>query len=955
MRCAAADARVAERFVERLSAEGHADLVEAYLERAGDDPLVSEEFKQQIPWRRAAARFGQAAKTRDAEKRRDALQAIAESLRPLAGESDGAANALLDVEERLAITLADLAHRDAAQAQREVDPDVRRNRQATAERRLDEARDALRAVEQTIVQAREGLKGAQPTSPDGLRRRDLGARLGVVRLLAGRLLYELAESHPPESAERRRIASDAAKELYELYGKYSQLGVGLYAHLYEARAYRLTGEAALATAALEDLTAQPTENPELRKIVTLAYAELAALALDLGKPADALAKPAEWLENLPRSEQATLEAATLQYRLGIAALASAEGASATDAKRLRRDARDWLGASARVASEVQADARRRWTEVTAELGLDSRPPESFDEAFAAAKEAIAAMTAADLQLAEADAASAEQLTAQRRDSRDAAYTALRAAGDLVDRRTEPDSVAEARYLLAFLDWDAGQHADAAERAESIARQQSDTSSGPKAARLALAALEQLSRSGEDVGPRLTELARFTADKWPGSPAAGAAATVLLSEALRAGDFAAADEALADAPADARPGFNLRIALARYEAAAGDKAQELERLRSALGEAAGGAEPSPLAASAALQIALAALQNGDAATAKSLLNHSSYGPATLAAAGKPPADTPAFAVTALSAAARADLSSGGDAKVHLDALRERLAAAPAEATGGDAVWLRLAAHLAEDIKRAPERWRDRVAGGLAEALRQLDSYQATADWNTRLWIAQAWTTASQSLPRDGRAEAAARACDALSALVDKAGSQAGFAPSPTAVLAAQLRLAECQRQRGDYSAALETSVDLLSGGRVLLEAQQAAAATLQEWGAAERDPARIEQAIAGARPGEDGNNVVWGWSKLAAIAGRYAASDPARRAMYFDAWRRVAESRYQAALLANGAERDSQLGKAAATIVALQRQNPDLGGDDSRRAFDTLLKQIQQAAGDPPSGLPASSG
>jgi hypothetical protein len=149
--------------------------------------------------------------------------------------------------------------------------------------------------------------------------------------------------------------------------------------------------------------------------------------------------------------------------------------------------------------------------------------------------------------------------------------------------------------------------------------------------------------------------------------------------------------------------------------------------------------------------------------------------------------------------------------------------------------------------------------------------------------------------------------------------------------------------------------LLSSSGAVLEAQSFAAETLQAWGVAEKAPERLEEAIAGARPGKDGKNIVWGWSKLAAVAGRYAASDPKRQQLYFDAWREVAASRYQAALLADGPARTEQLRKAASTLLAVQRKNPELGGEENQRAYDKLLRAIQRASGQTPDGLTKAGG
>ncbi|WP_146443987.1 hypothetical protein [Botrimarina colliarenosi] len=958
---AAAPVRAADtatQFVEQLRAEGHADLVLEYLERAQDDPLVSDAFKQTIPYQRLATRLESAQLIKDPAARSAALEEIEPELRQMAAGSEEARRLQTDVADRLATAAADSARRSALSAERNPVASERAAARKTARSEIDAARDQLSKAESLIVAERETLKGNQAASPEGRRQADLGARLGLVRLLNARLLHEKAQTYPDNAADRKRLNTEAAQQLGALYDKYSKWVIGLYAHLYEGRCYRLIGNHQLAAAALEDLTAQPASTPELRRIVTLAHAELSALALDKGDLDEALTKPSEWLDDLSADEQAGPEAATLRYRLGVAALAKAETIDGAAQRKLLRDAREWLGESARTPSDVQADARDRWAEVTASLGIETAAPKTFEEAVAAGAEAIQSMLAFDVAMKGAAADEAERLASQRRSSYAAAYAALEAAVKFADDKTDPAEAARARYQLAWLDWDGGDAAKAATRAEYVARRDADTESGEQAARLALAAFEKLQRNGDaTAADRLAKLADFILQQWPGEEVAEAASTVLVSSALRSGDLAQAEKVLAAVPESQRPELALRLAVARWEQGKSDPAlapTALKAMQAAFEKAAADGDASPLAVTAALYLADEAITTGDAKRGEKLLNDARYGPMTRLEAGEAPADTPVFAVAVLKAAIRSAALTNGKTPALIEQLANLLDESPAEQTGGERAWLGLAVALLADLdsaNSADSAQATPVAAALDATLDQLDGVQESGDWNTRLWIAQARLRVGEVLgdTSAGR-ESLAAGRAAFAGLIAEAERRADFAPSPTAVLAARLKLAECQRELGEFAEAVETLTDLLDGGPVLLDVQRVAAETLQAWGASSKDTARLEEAIAGARPGSDGKNLIWGWSKLAAVAGRFAGSDPGRRQLYLDAWRHVAESRYESAMLSSGATRTEQLRKAASTIVAVQRKNPELGSAESKRAYDELLRRIQRASGQPADGL-----
>ncbi|CAN0367540.1 unnamed protein product, partial [Ectocarpus sp. 4 AP-2014] len=197
---------------------------------------------------------------------------------------------------------------------------------------------------------------------------------------------------------------------------------------------------------------------------------------------------------------------------------------------------------------IQAAAREQWASVTASMGIEAEPPKNFEEAFRSGGEAIQAMLAVDVSIESATASAAEQLKAQRTETRDAAYAALAAAVKLVDKKTNPDEAAQARYQLAWLDWEAGDAGQAAERAEFVARRDATTPSGEEAARLTLAALERLQSNGaSDASGRLRDFVAFVMEQWPNTEVAASASAVLVSNALRSGDLAAAEQVLETVP------------------------------------------------------------------------------------------------------------------------------------------------------------------------------------------------------------------------------------------------------------------------------------------------------------------------------------------------------------------------------------------------------------------------
>jgi hypothetical protein len=170
----------------------------------------------------------------------------------------------------------------------------------------------------------------------------------------------------------------------------------------------------------------------------------------------------------------------------------------------------------------------------------------------------------------------------------------------------------------------------------------------------------------------------------------------------------------------------------------------------------------------------------------------------------------------------------------------------------------------------------------------------------------------------------------------------------------MRLAECLTALGKYEQALQQYGEILRQRPNMVDLQQSAATALQEWGVGKRIPSALEQAIRGALPQPDGENLVWGWLRLATVAGsawRQAteaggSQEALERAarfedLFFEARFNVAKSRYLAGTMSSEPERSKQLRSARTNIAQMAQLYPELGGLKWKAAFDELQNQIDK--------------
>jgi tetratricopeptide (TPR) repeat protein len=266
-------------------------------------------------------------------------------------------------------------------------------------------------------------------------------------------------------------------------------------------------------------------------------------------------------------------------------------------------------------------------------------------------------------------------------------------------------------------------------------------------------------------------------------------------------------------------------------------------------------------------------------------------------------------------------------------------------------------------RAAGRGEDasRINAAFAQFLDRIAARQENANWPTRVWLAQTYyemgipqRAGPSSAPLTPLNEPAranlTKARDAYQQLLADATKDPKLPPSEISVLAARMQLGECLRALGEYKQALDTFSAVLKERESSLDAQKAAARTYQERAEAE-DARWFENAIHGGyKLKSTGQNRIWGWLKISAVAARLGRGDPKYFDMFLEARYNVARCRFLAALSRNGEQRKQDLAKAKQSIQSVFQVYDDRIKNPWRGEFDAVLKEIQKAAGQKQIGL-----
>ncbi len=866
---------------------------------------------------------------------------------------------------------------------------------------LADAQPRFRQAEQFYTGALERMpKTLDPKTQSDLieQRQEYRGRLAQVSVLAGQAEFEAAATYPRDSEEFIQQNQAAAKQLAALYEKYSRWLVGFYARLYEGRCYQAVGDYQRALGCYEELISQSSVHPAFRKLISTAYGYQAECLIAQGKLDAAIINLTGWLDAAKDDEPNAPEWLFARFELAEALRTKAEATETKQSERrgLSTSARDAYRAVAAVPNEFQAAAR---TAATA-LGRDHQAERStlrdFTAAYQAGKGAMASVNAAKLAIPSAtknNPAAIPELRMQADQGKSEAREDFRLALTLVDDDTKIDQLNEVRYFLCWLYWEEGDYYQAAVLGDFLARRYPDHPAAAASAKLALASYEQLQQSAvqaggqasdvEFEGRKMAEIAEFITRRWPGSTSAETAYRVLISYAIRSGRIDEAKDLFDQVAPAARPALEAQLGNAlwgRYlqlsQKRGADKATDAEvaKLRSdalrfmqnGFDAARKSGDVTEVSATAGLYLAQSLLGEQKYDQAIELLVAPKVGPLTLVREGNPAAARPEFVVEVYKAALRAYVSVSPPEIDQAIAAMKGLEAAVAASGNPQSnqlmrIYVSLAKALSEQLTTLRETGQAadvaRLSGTFAAFLDHMSQGQEDSSWATRYWIAQSYYTLGESMrggPPAGHKDAAkyfTEARDAFAKLAAEADADPSSLPSPTAHLAIAKQLGECYRELGEYKKALDAFSEVLADQESQLSVQQAAARTYQRWGAATGDVRKLERSIYGGyKLRSTGKNRIWGWLKLALVAERAARSDPKYEDVFFEARLEAARARYLIGTKTEGADRQKNFATAKQSIRSMLQLYPELGGAAWQRRYEGLLKQIQQAAGEPANGL-----
>jgi hypothetical protein len=385
--------------------------------------------------------------------------------------------------------------------------------------------------------------------------------------------------------------------------------------------------------------------------------------------------------------------------------------------------------------------------------------------------------------------------------------------------------------------------------------------------------------------------------------------------------------------------------------------------------------------------------GEAAKAVALMEEPNKGVLKLTQANDPATQlqgTTTFAQQVYQMALRAyigDLAGNQDSQQRVDqakavmvSLNETVGAEENGKAKLVSIYYRMARDLESQLKLSESlEQRRSLAQGFETFLKEVG--QTSGEFNIKNWVAETLNGLGKSFDTDDKLTAEAKnyydqSMVVLEEIITEGQADAAWLNADPAKAAAylsqlRLRLARMQRQQRYYQRAINSFHIILQENQMMLEVQVEAANAYAMWAGygndADNKPGVNSKtkrpyntagyymtAIGGARKGENGKNVIWGWNRIAQVTASLKAKNPKYNDPYFNARLELAKCRYLHALSKQGDEKKKLMGFAKVEIHNTLKRSPTLGGDLWRPRFDTMLKQIQGALGEPQKGLPAQT-
>ncbi len=580
------------KFIDALRERRYLDTAAEYLDQLAAGPNLASDTKKIVGYEQAMVLIDTAAMERDPQSRDEKLaqaQAKLKDFLASAGDHELAPSA----RDRLANILRYRAGNVAARVQNASPDAVAVRKQA----------QALYAEARTVFQdSAKRLRTQLDALPKGESQREQREQLGGqwlgASLNVGRTAFDMALVEAPQSEERTRLLTEAAKQCGKLYEDFPQRLAGLTARYYEGRCDEELGDPKQAIEAYNNLIVDlPDGDSAFRLLKTQALRQAVALWLSDKDFAMAAEKSAAWAKSargaeLQDADWLALKLLSAKALQGLAGtLPSGDEKAAgylNDARALTLEvlkskhpdfqpqAGTLLTQLGRAGEETHQKAAPPATgkklvlpaggkqmQLTAQTKETVSPAEkdaadlkTFDAAYDKASEAADDIKTAQLEInfaqqdKTADPKQIAELKATVELKREESLAYCQRAINLADEKTDPEKLSLIRYLLCYFQYAKGNYDDAAVIGETMIKKTPKATNARDAARIALAALDaayrQRKAADEDVAfesAKLLDLISYIIKAWPDDPVAGAASELLVNVYTVNGQYDKASEAL----------------------------------------------------------------------------------------------------------------------------------------------------------------------------------------------------------------------------------------------------------------------------------------------------------------------------------------------------------------------------------------------------------------------------
>ena len=307
--------------------------------------------------------------------------------------------------------------------------------------------------------------------------------------------YEESQTHPLGSEPRNQLLDQARESFQGVYNRYRTQLAGFFAHMWEGKCFEEKGELGAAMGVYNELMEHPDPAlaPLKRKVMYF------QIIVD-GKRGDHLLaadRAVAWLQQFPNAA-GTDEGIGVRFELSKNLLLQAEKSSGDDKLQMTNQALDLLTDVVRYYSpfKPQAIELLKKYRPAAALNANAISNLSYQDAFDQAQAAIATR--------EWDRASA----------------LLQQAVQRADPAKDPERANEARYLLAYCEFEAGRFYESAVLAEHLARRYPKSGQSAQATEIGMAAWTNAYNTLGGVDRQsdlenLVDLARYTTETFSG--------------------------------------------------------------------------------------------------------------------------------------------------------------------------------------------------------------------------------------------------------------------------------------------------------------------------------------------------------------------------------------------------------------------------------------------------------